>query len=167
MAGRGGGTAKPVSKAGLEPELERERLVGYGGFCTRGLDVEEDALLLEGKPGLGYRGTVGVGCCLRVAPAAVANTFRFVFDGYPKGLAVDNEFSNSLLSLSFSVPFTPIPFSVRRSPSPRSLSFPFFPSAVPFSPSRNAVCPKFISADFARPESSASLHSERSNEALF
>lgn len=159
MAGGGGGTVKPV---GEERELERERPVGYvGGFCTRGLDVEEDALLLEGRTGLagtGYRGAVGVGCCLRVIPVAVGNTFRFAFIGYPKGLAVDNGLSNPLSSTSFSVPFTPIPFSVTRSPI--SLSFPF-------SPSRNVVYPKFISADFARPESKASLHSERSKEALF
>ena len=96
-AGARGGTVKPVG----EP-FERERPVGgcVGGFCTRGLDVEEDVLCLlkgmTGLPGTGYHG-VGVGCCLR-AVRAVANTFRLVFAGYPKGLAVANELSHSFSS---------------------------------------------------------------------
>lgn len=56
MAG-GGGTVKPVGESNLERELERDRPVGYdGGFCSRGLDVEEDALLLL-KGGTGLAGT--------------------------------------------------------------------------------------------------------------
>ena len=48
--------------------MEDERPAGYvGGFRTRGLDVAEDALLLS---------LAGIRYCLRVAPAAVANTFR-------------------------------------------------------------------------------------------
>jgi hypothetical protein len=57
MASEGGGTVKP-GESDLERELERDRPVGYvGGFCSRGLDVEEDALLLlKGKTGLAGTG---------------------------------------------------------------------------------------------------------------
>ena len=74
------------------------------------------------------RPSIDIYFCLRFVPAAVANTFRFAFVGYPKGLAVGNRLSIFLSSFSFSVCLShPSHFPLTRSPSLISLpSLPGF-----------------------------------------